>query len=177
MSVDRGRGDDDFEVGSARQQLAQVAEQEVDVQAAFVRLVDDDAVVGPQQRVGLGFGQQDAVGHELDRGVAAQAVLKAHLVANHLAQRRLEFFSDALGHARGRNAPRLCVADQGAAPAGVIELAAAHGQEDLGQLGGLAGAGFAADDDDLVGGNRGGDFVTLARHGQRFGELDGQGRR
>jgi hypothetical protein len=66
VGVDGGRGDDDLEVGPARQDLAQVAQQKVDVQAAFVRLVDDDGVVGLQQRVGLGFGQQNAVGHELD---------------------------------------------------------------------------------------------------------------
>ena len=43
--VDRRRGDDDLEVGAARQQLLEVAEDEVDVEAALVRLVDDDRVV------------------------------------------------------------------------------------------------------------------------------------
>ena len=52
-------------------------------------LVNDDGVVGAQQRVGLRLGQQNAVGHQLDRGIAAQPVLKAHLVADHIAQRRL----------------------------------------------------------------------------------------
>ena len=42
----RGRGDDHLQVGPARQDLPQVAEQEVDVQAALVRLVDDQRVVG-----------------------------------------------------------------------------------------------------------------------------------
>ena len=46
VGVDRGRGDDDLQVGPPRQDLAQVAEQEVDVQAALVRLVDDQRVVG-----------------------------------------------------------------------------------------------------------------------------------
>jgi hypothetical protein len=41
LRVDRGRGDDDLEVGPAGQQPLQVAEDEVDVQAALVRLVDD----------------------------------------------------------------------------------------------------------------------------------------
>ncbi len=45
FGVDGGRGDDELEVGPARQQLLEVAEQEVDVQAALVRLVDDDRVV------------------------------------------------------------------------------------------------------------------------------------
>ena len=51
VGVDRRRGDDHLQVGPARQDLPQVAEQEVDVQAALVRLVDDQRVVGAQQRV------------------------------------------------------------------------------------------------------------------------------
>jgi hypothetical protein len=46
VGVDGGRGDDHLQVGPARQDLAQVAQQEVDVQAALVRLVDDERVVG-----------------------------------------------------------------------------------------------------------------------------------
>ena len=52
--------------GPARQQPAEVAEQEVDVQAALVRLVDDDRVVLAQLPVALELGEQDAVGHQLD---------------------------------------------------------------------------------------------------------------
>ena len=73
LGVDRRRGDDHLQVGPARQDLAQVAEQEVDVQAALVRLVDDDRVVGAQQRVALRLGEQDAVGHQLDRRRRARA--------------------------------------------------------------------------------------------------------
>ena len=62
-------------------------------------LVDDDGVVGFKQWVSLRFGQQNAVGHQLDRGIAAQAILKPHLVADHVAQRRLQFFGNALGYA------------------------------------------------------------------------------
>jgi hypothetical protein len=116
VGVDGGRGDDDLQVGPARQHLPQVAEQEVDVQAALVRLVDDQRVVGAQQRVALRLGQQDAVGHQLDRGAGLQPVLEAHLVADHLAQRRVQLVGDALGHAAGGDAPRLRVADQAAAP-------------------------------------------------------------
>ena len=45
LRVDGGRGDDHLEVGSARQDAFEVAEQEVDVETALVRLVDDDRVV------------------------------------------------------------------------------------------------------------------------------------
>ncbi len=50
LGVDGGRGDDDLEVRPGRQQPAQVAEDEVDVQAALVRLVDDQRVVAQQPR-------------------------------------------------------------------------------------------------------------------------------
>ena len=98
LRVDGGRGHDDFQVRTTRQDLAQIAEQKVDVQTALVRLVNDDGVVGLEQRIGLRLGQQNAVGHELDRGIATQAVLKAHLETDHITERRLEFLGDALGH-------------------------------------------------------------------------------
>ena len=53
MSFSSGR------FGSSRD----VAEQEIDVEAALVRFVDDDGVVGVQEAVGLRLGQQDAIGH------------------------------------------------------------------------------------------------------------------
>ena len=146
LGVDRRRGDDDLQVGPARQDLAQVAEQEVDVQAALVRLVDDDRVVGAQQRVALGLGEQDAVGHQLDAGAGREPVLEADLVADDLAERRLQLLGDPPGDARGGDPARLGVADQAAA----VGPAAAHRQRDLRQLGGLARAGLAADDDRLV---------------------------
>jgi hypothetical protein len=73
--LDRGRGDDDLQVRSARQQPLDVAEQEVDVQAALVRLVDDQRVVPQQVTVPVQLGQQDPVGHQLDQGVLAGRVV------------------------------------------------------------------------------------------------------
>ena len=87
LGINRGRSHHHFQIRPARQDLLEVAQQEVNVQAAFVGLVDDDRVVGFQQRVGLCLGQQNAVGHQFDRAVAAQAVLKSHLETNHIAQR------------------------------------------------------------------------------------------
>ena len=48
LRVDRRRGDDDLQVRALGQQLLEVAEQEVDVEAALVGLVDDDRVVRRQ---------------------------------------------------------------------------------------------------------------------------------
>ncbi len=111
LQVDGRRGDDDFKVWTPRQQGFQVAEQEVDVQAALVGFVDDDRVVAFQVAVVLGFGQQNTVGHQLDQGVGITLVFKAHLIANQRAQRRREFFRDAAGNAARRNSTRLGVAD------------------------------------------------------------------
>ena len=98
-----------------------------------MRLVDDEGVVGLEQRVGLRFGQQDAIGHQLDAGAGREPVVEAHFVARHLAQRGVEFFGNALGHAAGGYAARLRVADELAFFTGLgIQLAAAHGQRDLG---------------------------------------------
>ena len=175
LRVDRGRGHDDLQVRAARQNLAQVAEQEVDVQAALVRFIDDDGVVGLEQRVGLRLGQQDAVGHELDRGVAAETVLEAHLVAHHITERSLEFLRNALGHRTRGDAARLRVTDELAATRRVIELAASHGQRNFRQLCGLAGTGLAAHDDDLMLLQGGADFVAFLRHRQRWWKFDFQG--
>jgi hypothetical protein len=35
-----------------------------------MRLVNDEGVIGLQERVGLRLGQQNAVGHQLDRGLS-----------------------------------------------------------------------------------------------------------
>ena len=48
--IDGGGGDDEFEIRAPGQQLLEVAQQKIDVQAALVRLVDDDGVVGVAAR-------------------------------------------------------------------------------------------------------------------------------
>ena len=182
LRVNRGRGHDDFQIRAARQYLAQVAQQKVNVQTALMRLVDDDGVVGVQQRVGLRLGQQNAIGHQLDGGVARKPVLEPHLETHHLAQRRLQLLGNPLGHAAGRNAPRLRVPDQLAArrrPAvgqggGVIAQPAPHGQRNLGQLRGFARTGLAANNDDLVRRERSHDLLALGGNGEVFWEFDVQ---
>ena len=168
VGVDRGRGHDDLQVGPTRQDLFQVAEQKIDVQRPLMRLVDDQRVVGAQQRVALRLGQQDAVGHQLDRRAGLKAVLEAHLEADHRAQRRLQLFGDALGHARRGDASRLGMTDQSAG----VGAPAAEGEGDLGQLRRLARAGLAADDDHRMRPDRLRNLVTPRRNRQRLGEGD-----
>ena len=167
LGVDGGRGDDDLEVGALGQQTRQVAQDEVDVEAALVSLVHDDRVVAAQLGIGLDLRQQDAVSHELDQGVLADLLGETHLVADDAVtpDRGAQLGGDALGHAARGNAPRLGMADHpGHAPAQL--------QADLGQLGGLTAAGLTGDDDDLVLGDGGGDLLTASGDRQLLGVDD-----
>ena len=65
---------------------AEVAEHEVDVEGPFVRLVDDERVVGAQVAVALDLREQNAVGHQLDARVRCGMPLETHLVAHELAE-------------------------------------------------------------------------------------------
>ncbi len=154
LRVDGRRGDDHLEVGAAGQQLLEVAEQEVDVEAALVRLVDDQGVVLAQLAVGLDLREQDAVGHQLDQRVRPDLVGEPDLPADRLAQRAVQLLGDPLGHRAGGDPAGLGVADQTA-------HAAAQLQTDLGDLGGLAGAGLTGHDHHLVVADGGEDLVLL----------------
>ena len=169
IGIDRGRRDDDLEVGPLRQQAAQVAEQEIDVEAALVRLVDDDRVVGREHRIALGLGEQDAVGHQLDRRAGRQAVLEADLEADDVAELRAEFRSDATRGRGGGETTRLGVTDQSLA-AGTAP--ATERETDLRQLRGLPRSGLATDDDDLMRRDRGRDVLATRRDRQFFREGD-----
>ncbi|MCY1216638.1 hypothetical protein D9M72_285200 [compost metagenome] len=164
FGIDGGGGDDDFQVGALRQDPLEVPEDEVDVEATLVGLVDDDGVVLAQQLVTLDLRQQDAVGHELDLGGPADLASEADLEAHLLADLDAEFLGNALRHGPGSKAARLGVADQSV-------LAQAQFQAHLGDLGGLAGAGLAGDDRHLVG--RDGGHQVLAALGNR--QLGGVG--
>ena len=167
LGVDGGRSDDDLEVRALRQQTRQVAQDEVDVEAALVGLVHDDRVIAAQLGVGLDLRQQDAVGHELDQGVLADLLGETHLVADDAvtSDRGAQLGGDPLGHAARGNAPRLGVADHpGHAPPQL--------QADLGKLGGLTAAGLTGDDDDLVLTDGGGDLLTAGGDRQLLGVDD-----
>ena len=159
LRVDGCRGDDDFEVGAARGETVQVAEEEVDVEAALVRLIDDDDFVLREVRVGKGFGEQHAVGHQLDDGGVAGFFVKTHLVANGITERRIELLGEARGDAARGDAARLGVGD-GAA------CAKAEGETKLRQLCCFPRTGFAADDDDLMLADKAEDVVFRGKNGQ-----------
>ena len=124
-----------------------------------MRLVHDNRVVGREIAVGLDLRQQDAVGHELDAAGLRGAFGEAHLVAHRAAKFHLQLLRHAAGHRARGDAARLGAADQAG-------CAAPGGQAHLGQLGGLARAGFARHHDHLVRADQSDDALGLARHRQ-----------
>ena len=111
IGIDGGRGDNDFQIRAAWQQVFQIAEQKINVEAAFVRLVDDDGVVLAEVAVGLGFGEHDAVCHQLDVAFRTGFVVETHFVTNGLTDVAAQFFGDAFGHCPRGQAARLGMAD------------------------------------------------------------------
>ncbi len=163
LGVDGGRGDDDLEVGPLRQQLGEVAQQEVDVEGPLVGLVDDDRVVGAQLAVGLDLGEQDAVRHQLDEGgLRVDLVGEADLPADGLAERGVQLLRHALGHGAGGDTTGLGVPDHAADASPELHA-------DLRDLRGLPGTGLTGDDHDLVVADGVGDHVLLLADRQLLG--------
>ena len=167
LRIDRGARDDELQIRPAGQELLEDAEDEVDVQASFVGLVDDDRVVLLERPVVLHLGQQDAVGHHLDQRVGRYLVAESHLVADGRAEFGADLLGDAVGDRPGGDPARLRVADQ------AVD-AAAEFEADLRQLGGLARAGLAGHDHHLVVADRGGDVVLALRDRQFRRVRDGR---
>ncbi len=151
--VDGGARDDHLEVGALRQQLPQVPEDEVDVEAAFVGLVDDQRVVTAQHPVALDLGEQDAVGHHFDERGVADLVGEADGVADVVAELRPDLLGDPFGDRARRDPAGLGVTDHPVDAATCLEA-------QLRQLGALSRAGLAGDDHDLMVTNRVEDLVS-----------------
>ena len=162
VGVDGRTGDDHLQIGALREELFEVTEDEVDVEAALVGLVDDQRVVAAQHPVALDLGQQDPVGHHLDERPVAHLVGEAHRVAHVVAELRSEFVGDALGDRAGGDAPRLGVADHP-----VDSLPGFEAQ--LRELRALARPGLAGDDHHLVLADRSEDLVSALGDRQRVG--------
>ena len=168
LRVDGRGGDDDLQIRALRQDALEVAEDEVNVQATFVRFVNDEGGVAAQQLVVLDLGEQNAVGHELDSAVFAHFGGEPHLVADGFTDFLSEFFGDAFGDGACGEAARLGVADEAL-------LAQTQVEAHFGDLGGFTGAGFTRDDDDLVVADRLHDVFAAFADGQLFGVGDDLG--
>ncbi len=120
LGVDRRGGDDDLQVRAVALDVLQVAEHEIDVEAALVRLVDDQGVVGLELAVAANLVQQDAVGHDLDERGRARLVREPHRETHGFADPHAELGREPACNRLCRNAARLRVTDHaGDAAAGL----------------------------------------------------------
>ena len=165
LSVDRGRGDDEFEIGSLVQNTSEIAQQEIDVETALVGFVDNDGVVLTQQPIGARLSKQDAVGHEFDERLVGSVIAEADLVANFRAERNAQLTRDPIRDGSCRQPPRLRVPDHALNPH-------AHFEQELWDLGGLARTRLAADDDDLRFVDGLPELVEMSSEGQVGGVLN-----
>ena len=165
LRIQRGRSDDELQIGTARQQTLEIAQQKIDIERALVRLVDNDGVVIFQQRIVVYFGQQDAVGHQLDAGVGRHLVVEAHLVADQPAEFGFQFMRDTRRHRACRHPARLGMADH-------AQHTASQTQADFRQLRGLPRTGLAAHDNHLVLFNRLCQLLAPCHHRQVGGIFD-----
>ena len=126
-----------------------------------MRFVDDQRVVASEHTVALNFGEENAVGHELDVGAVRDLVGEPHGVSDGVAEFGVEFFGDTFGNGACCQPARLCVSDQTADATSEFET-------DLRDLGCLTRAGLAGDDDNLILRDRGRDVVLALTDGQSF---------
>ena len=108
-----------------------------------MRLIHNDAVVICQQWISLRFGQQNAIGHQLNEGVIAAPVVETDRAADFTTPLNLQFLRDAARNGKCRHASWLGAADFGFNPQSGFE---AH----FGNLGGFAGTGFTGDNHNLM---------------------------
>ncbi|GIX62754.1 uncharacterized protein BcabD6B2_21890 [Babesia caballi] len=154
LRPDRRRHDHELErgqLGRARLELLAAklhhagkhADQQVTVEVALVGLVDDQHAVARAQQVLLYFLEQDAVGHELDLAeLLVVAPVEAVLVADEGLG--VELQGDLLVQGQAGDAADLRDAHDGVAAAEAVLV------QELRHLRGLAAAGVAGDDHDVV---------------------------
>ena len=144
-----------------------------------MRFVEDQRVVLREPGIALRFGEQNAVGHQLDVRIFRRAVGKTNLVADVRTELAVQFLGNSRGGRACGDAARLGVADESGRSASEFEA-------DLGNLRRLAGTGLAADDHHLIFFDQRGDLgapavdrqlVGKVRHGQaRAAGGDGRAR-
>ena len=164
LRIDGCRGDDDVKVLPSLKEGFQNTEDEIDIEAPLVGLVDNDRVVGAKQRIVMGFHEQDPVGHNLQEGIVRGPVVEADLVTDRPADLFPHLFGDPAGDGSRRDPPRLGTADQPCEPSTGFQ---AH----LRDLGGLPGAGLPGDDDDGMPPD-GSDDITLSLQDRQGWRID-----
>ena len=144
LGVERCGGDDHLQVAAFREDALEDAEEEVDVERALVRFVDDDRVVGAEEGICARLGEKDSVGHELDAGGVGEFSREPVLVSDCRADLASELLGDAFRDSDRGEAAWLGAGD---APSARAE---SEFHRHLRQLGGLSRARVPAYYHDLV---------------------------
>ena len=74
----------------------EVSQQEINVQASLMSLVNDNGIILCQVAVTSGLSEQDTIGHELDLRIWTCMVMKTDLVTNQTGGS--QFFPYPLSH-------------------------------------------------------------------------------
>ncbi|CAH0222388.1 hypothetical protein SRABI106_01993 [Rahnella aquatilis] len=143
LRIDSRRGNNDFQVGAFWQQLTQVTEDKVDIQAAFMRFIDDQRVVLHQHAILLDLRQQNTVGHQLNEGVFTDLIVKANFITDRVTERGIQLIGNTVGHSTRRQTSRLSMTNHAFNPATEFHT-------DFRDLCGFTGAGFTCDNHYLV---------------------------
>mmetsp|Transcript_3866 Transcript_3866/g.8122 ORF Transcript_3866/g.8122 Transcript_3866/m.8122 type:complete len:276 (-) Transcript_3866:430-1257(-) len=155
VGTQSGAGDDEFQIVSAGDDLAQDPEEHVGVEAPLVGLVHDDRRVHVQVGIAEGFAEQDAVSHIFDHRMFPGEVFEPDGVPDRSPQLLLlpllpflcdagrDLFADAFGDTYGGHTSGLRAADDA-----VIGVALLH--EVLGELGSLPAPRLPHDDHDGI---------------------------
>ena len=169
--IQRSGADDQPQILPPVQQKFQVAQQKVDVEAAFMGFIQNQGMILAQVRIMLRFCQQNAVRHELQARVRPGFFLKAHLVAHQAAQFAIQFFRHTAG-----NGSRGQPSGLGAPYRAPHLPGKLHGH--FGKLGGLAGPGFTHHHNDLMLPHRRQNVVPAAGNGEvRISDVHDGGRK
>ena len=160
LDVERRGSDHQFQIRAARQQPLEHTEQQVDVERALVRLIDDERVIAPQGGVRAEFGEQQAIGHQDQPGRRRDPIGEAHSKSHRHADAFAELLGDARGQRPGGEPARLGVRDQ-------PQRSQPEFKADLRQLGALAGTRITRHDDDLIFLQGGGDVGAPVGNRQR----------
>ena len=162
-----GGGNDDPQITTFFEEQFQVAEKKVDIQAALMDFIQNNAVVLQQQGIGACFRQKNTIRHKLDYGVIGGMVIKPDFVPHFAAVCHAGFCCKTGGKSGCRQTPRLGTADPACPPE-------TFQQRRFRKLGRFAGTRGAADNDNLIFFQGSPDGRDLFRDGQVFRKGAGQ---
>ena len=156
-----GAGQDHLELFSRLHNAPQRAQQKVNVQTALMRLVHNNGVVAHQQRIVRKLRKNNSVSGHAHQCARVRALFKTDLITHQCSKRHAKFHRQARRRGARCNAARLRVRN-------FTRHAAANFQQHLGQLRGLAAAGFGLHHHNLIATQRSKNVLARRRNRQRL---------